>query len=253
MIVALLSLLSASAGEEPLSWSRLWMNLPETTERCGDFDYHPGGGMRAFYCHMLSQISYTGLQERTPHPIFLSGPHTPRALKLDDPRSFGHYNPEFVKWLGENLVPGADDLALREQTQGLYSQYVSPLARTHYLTYTKLNASENADCTAKEKARYARFMQTGEGVAWGAYYERWFYYLDDRFCKKADDPNATYSMDFGEGVSGNVVKTTVGFWLRRSMDGTDDEFYTALIRLLETYDSAWLSAASLSAASQRPR
>ncbi len=244
MIVSLLALLSASAGEEPLSWEGVWLNLPETTERCGDFDYHPGGGMRAFYCHMLSQLSYAGLQERSPHAVFLSGPHTSQALTLDDPRAFGHYNPAFVQWLGENLIPAADDPALRERTQGLYDQYISPLARTHYLTWRKLNAPQNADCTAKERARYERFMQTGEGVTWGAYYERWFYYLDDKFCRKADDPNHAFSHDFGEGVSGNVVKTTVGFWLRRSIDGTDDEFYAALIRLLETYDAAWLSAQS---------
>jgi hypothetical protein len=244
MIPVLLALLSARAAEEPLSWRQLWLKLPETVNACGTFDYHPRGGMRVFYCHLLSQLSYASLQQRSPHAIFLSGPHTPAALKLDDPRSFGHYNPEFVRWLGEEVVPAAADPAFRERTQGIYDAYVAPLARVHYLTWRKLNAPASAACTQREKARYVRYMESGEGAGWGAYYERWFFYMNPQFCDKADDQEWFYDNGFDGGVSGNVVKTTVGFWLRRSLDGTDDEFHAALIRLLETYDADWLSVQS---------
>jgi len=244
MLSALLVLLSAQASDALPSWQSVWVNLSETENRCGTFDYHPDGGMRVFYCHMLSQLSYVQLLELSPYTIFLSGPHTISGLKLDDPRSFGHYNPEFVGWLGENLVPAAADPAFRERTQGLYNRYVAPLARIHYQTYAKLHTPQNAACTTREKERYAQNIQTGAGAERGSYYERWFFYMNPAFCEHADDSEWFYDNGFDGGVSGNVVKTTVGFWLRRSMDGTDDEFYAALISLLETYDSTWLSKQS---------
>ncbi len=239
MLAALMILLSPAAADSSV-WKDVWINLAQTENRCGTFDYHPNGGMRIFYCHMLSQVSYAAFVESAPNPIFLSGPHSSAALDLDNPTTFGHYNPAFVSWLGEHLVPAVADPAFRAQTQGLYDTYVAPLARIHHQTYTKLHDPKNAACTARERTLYERFIQDGEARG---YYERWFFYMNPSFCERADDSNWFFGNGFDGGVSGNVAKTTVGFWLRRSIDGTDAAFHAALIGLLETYDAGWLSTA----------
>jgi hypothetical protein len=65
--------------------------------------------------------------------------------------------------------------------------------------------------------------------------------MNPRFC--APRVSEDTRLD-GGGTDGNVVKTVVGFWLRRTIDGTADEFHANLARQLEPYDSAWLSANS---------
>jgi hypothetical protein len=38
------------------------------------------------------------------------------------------------------------------------------------------------------------------------------------------------------------VNVAHGFWVRRTIDGTADEFHTLLTALLTTHDSKWLKA-----------
>ena len=74
------------------------------------------------------------------------------------------------------------------------------------------------------------------------YYERWFYFMNPAFCNKGQ-PNDRHLMSngFDGGVNGNVTKTVVGFWLRRSMDGTFDAFAAGLKKGLEAYDPELLA------------
>ena len=46
---------------------------------------------------------------------------------------------------------------------------------------------------------------------------------------------------FDGGWNGNAVKTAVAFCIRRSVDGTADEFYAGLVSLLKLYDAAALN------------
>ena len=42
------------------------------------------------------------------------------------------------------------------------------------------------------------------------------------------------------GYNGNVVKTAVGFWMRREMDDTKAIFAKGLTKLLQQYDATWM-------------
>jgi hypothetical protein len=56
-----------------------------------------------------------------------------------------------------------------------------------------------------------------------------------------DDDFAFYSKNgLDGGVDGNVVKTVVGFWMRRAMDGTIGTFADGLHEVIAAYEPALL-------------
>ncbi len=221
-------------------WRAAWLGLDATSNTCeGVFDYHPEGGMLIWYCHALSLVGWDQVLAEAPRPVFLSGPHTDGSLDTGSAASFGHYNPEFVKWAGRALIPGADDPAFRERTQGVYDGYARRIARIYWMAYAKLAATPS--CLERELAAYLGAMKAGEG----GYYERWFFFMNEAFCDR-DPAHDDWFFDngFDGGVPGNVVKGAVGFWLRRRIDGTDALFADALRRLLGAYDASWLARRS---------
>lgn len=205
----------------------LWARLDQTTNACpGTYDYHPGGGMRIFACHLFSVVSPGALMRVAGVPAFLSGPHGPDALDLGNPAEFGHYNPEFVRWLARNGVPTAP--AHKVAFQPAYDRYVAPLARVHHVVKAKLD--RDATCREREVQAYQEVLADGGDEF---YYERWYEFLDDGFCDGR-------VLGGGEDWDGNVVKSVTGFWLRRTIDGTAGEFDAALLHLLAEYDAEWL-------------
>ena len=211
----------------------VWTHLHRTQNTCPDvFDYHPNGGMRIFACHLRSLISLEAVQRASGLDVFVAGPHSNAQLTLDSPDSFGHYNPAFVRWMADNLIPASRDSALRETTQAHFDQYVRPLARIFLATYRKLQ--REPDCFRRERERYVNAMQRGQ-LSY-EFRERYFFFMNDEFCARPDDEDYFFKHGFDGGYSGNVTKTCVGFWIRRSLDGTDEEFYRGLTRLLTTYD-----------------
>ena len=221
-----------------------WMKLSDSSNQCEDvFDYFPNGGMRIFWCHASGLVTNAEIALSAGMPIWVSGPHSAEQLDLNNPGDFGHYNPQFVKWMGDHLIPGETDAAFRARTQDTYDRAVAPLARIAWLTHLKLVAY-NGCALAEERGYQAAIAAARDGGA-GVDYERWFFFMNPGFCDHANDPDLLFNQGFDGGVDGNVVKTTVGFWLRRRMDGTEDEFVAGLTRLLKTYDAAWLAKAKL--------
>lgn len=228
--------------------AKLWRGLTYTKNQCpGTYDYFPGGGMRIFACHAASHVDYTGLVAAFGASPFLRGPHTPAQLDLANAGSFGHYNPTFVKWLGTTFLPAVTDPAFRAATQSIYDANVRPLARTYEVVYRKLHAPQNAECTRLEQLYYGFAINDahnfGKPEATAGYVERWFGYLADAYCAKSSRDQGHLDWDgLPPGFDGNVVKTTVGFWLRRRMDGTAEVWHEQLLKLLRAYDRDWLAS-----------
>lgn len=221
----------ASGGEPFLAADVLKSWSPTTT--CRDFDYYPHGGIRNFWCHHPKRITLAAVRAAAGVDVFLSGPHKGDDLALGD-SDFGHYNPAFVKWLVEKVAPNGRDSAGREATQSAYDEKLEPLAEVFWHTLQKAKA--DPQCFEKEKKAYADFIAK-KTVAAG-YYERWFYFMNPYFCSRPWRANDSFFFDngFDAGVSGNVTKTVVGFWLRRSIDGTMDTFADGLKKLVTAYD-----------------
>ncbi len=205
---------------------------------CSSYDYHPHGGLQSFWCHKPARATMEAIGTLAGVDIFKSGPHSKTDLGLDSRTEFGHYNPDFVKWLVDKVPPSARDSAVQKATQPHYDKHLKPLAEIFWVTLQK--AKSEPECFEREKKAYADLIAKKKLPA--AYYERWFYWMNPKFCARAKTglgPNQGFDYfsnnGFDGGVDGNVTKTVIGFWLRRSMDGTMDSFAEGLKKLVTSY------------------
>lgn len=206
-----------------------WLNLPTSGNGCGDelgFDYGLDGGMRNFYCRALSIFPWWRLTSVAPAP-FVSGPHREHRLVLDAKQSFGHYNPEFVRWASKALVPAAGDAALRKKTQPIYDAQVRTLARLYFQVWRV--ASKDPKWLSAERTRYRDAIARGGGD--------W----NDADVELYETMLGTSGSDWG-GNDPNLVRSATLWWLRRSIDETAPLWLEGLERLLSTYDAKWLGA-----------
>lgn len=206
---------------------------------CQSFDYHPNGGLQNLWCHRPARLTLEAIAKNAAVDIFKSGPHSKTDLVTDSRYEFGHYNPEFVKWLVEKVPPSPRDSATQKLTQPAYDKHLKPLAEIFWKTLQKAKAEP--DCFNHEKTAYADLIAKKKLPE--SYYERWFYFMNPKYCAKAktglgpmDGFDYFSKNGFDGGVDGNVTKTVVGFWLRRSMDGTMDPFAEGLTKLITSYD-----------------
>jgi hypothetical protein len=132
--------------------------LPGSESGCTDHDYFPHGGLRNFYCHVKKQLTATAIAKLARLKVFVKGPHD-KDLDLTNAKSFGHYNPKFVRWLGA-AIPGARSKAVRKVMQPLYNSTLKELARIFYVTGRKLRAHKRF--LTKAKKRYLKRVAGGE-------------------------------------------------------------------------------------------
>jgi hypothetical protein len=208
--------------------------------RCETFDYFPDGGIQSFWCHRPESLTLAAVRALSGVEVFVSGPHTSGSLNLHAANDFGHYNPAFVRWLVDKASPGPRGSATQRLTQESYDTNMRPLAEAMWRTLRK--AKGDPKCFERERALYARAMARKALPA--GYYERWYDFMSARFCSHGagsyDDP-LTLMGPIGN-VEGNVAKSAVGFWLRRSIDGTFDTFAEGLKKLIETYEPSLLTS-----------
>ena len=150
----------------------MWTALDQTTNSCDEFDYFPRGGARIFACHMFSLVSYERIVAVAGRAPFRAGPHG-SGLNLHATNDFGHYDPEFVRFVAQHAVPARHDSAFRAATQAHYDAYVGPLARIFYATHQKL--VNNPACFAAERDEYAAAIARGDTQD---YVEPWFFFMN---------------------------------------------------------------------------
>lgn len=168
--------------------------------------------------------------------VYTDGPHTNKALVLDSRYSFGRYNPEFVVRLRNVLIPGKNDRAFRAATQGVYDTSIRPLARVFFVTYRKL--MNNPEFLVQEKRHYTNAIRNRTLDAY--HYEKYYSFLNCEYPLEGKNRTDFEGPGYDGICDGNVVKTCVAFWIRRSLDGTAGEFYTGLEKLLAVYDGDFL-------------
>jgi hypothetical protein len=194
----------------------------------------------------VQYATFATLERWSGKRIFDSGPHSagPNFASY----RFGYYNPDFVRWAADNLVPGGSDEALRRATQATYDRHLRDIARSYYVAYHQVAASQG-DFDAQQShsggaveriaAEYMRQIREagpdstevgfGTGPGW---YVQWA--LDSI-------PTARNWLSKLEGFDYSyILPVARGFWLRRRLDGTDDEFYAGLLKLLRAYDAGFL-------------
>ena len=181
----------------------------------------PNRGLRGLYGHLRKEVSYKSLEKLSGMKIFVKGPHTEGKLNLES-EGFGHYNPNFPKWLRQHAIPGRKGKAMAILLQPVYDHSFRQLARTYFLAHQHVHSNPKQFEVTKRayKMRIKNRNSPGE-------------FLQEAFRVFAN------KMD-NSGYDWYEANTAPGFWVRRSIDGTDNEFHKTLEILLKTHDADFL-------------
>ena len=209
---------------------KAWMDIYKASfapDRPGcTFDYGPKG-MRNLYCYLVSNFPYQKLIALSGLEPFVKGPHTATELDLDNTTEFGHYNPKFVVWMKDHLIPADRDDKFKWATEPIYARYLQKTARAYYLAYEIVFS--DPELLKREKKRYLENVKARKAccLGFGHYYES---FPKDYFGLYLDD----------DYYVGNILDCAFAFWVRRSIDGTSREFRLGLEKLLTVYDRDFL-------------
>jgi len=146
---------------------------------------------------------------------------------LSENGSFDHYNPEFIRWAVENAIPDS-----KFSIGGITAQYVyRHYSRFfHLLTESYLYLQKSGTYAAQAEYYITEVEKNGEdglGVLFGRYH----YALSD------------YELPSGSSIpSPFEAHMAFGFWLRRNLDGSHDEIYAGLSKIMKRFDKKWFKS-----------
>lgn len=192
-------------------------------------------GIRDLARHLAPIVDLAKIQSLTELPVFLGGPHTDGPdLNAAD---FGRYNPQFVRWAKDNLIPAARDPVFRDKSQAVYDRYLEEMTRMYWRVGTDFAKDEAL--LRRLAAQYGAVIDAWKGQDARAGTSARFEHLH----------RATYSYAeaAGQGEPWMTANATyhasvaMGFWMRRELDGSRAEFMTMIEALLETYDHEFLA------------
>ena len=143
---------------------------------------------------------------------------------LTDPASFDRYNPEFIQWVVDNAIPDSDFTIGGVTAQYVYDHY-SRFFRLFVESYLYLQKGGSYD----DEANYyitevEKNGEDGLDVLFGRYH----YALSD------------YEIPTESVIPSPLeAHMAFGFWLRRNLDGTHDEIYSGLSKIMDRFDRRW--------------
>lgn len=196
-----------------------WDNIVSETKL--DYDkissWLPESGIRWRFEIAKSVLSLQTLEGITGETVFVSGPHTTEMNY--NANEFGHYNPAFVSRLHEMLKPFAQRQNFVSRCQEFYDKHFKNYLRVFYMSY-KAGYNNQEIVTGYQNAIASNNSPS--------------FYLQESFRGFAEEIEKQ-GYDVYEGF------TCPGFWVRRTIDGTGDEFYDLLVLTLQTFDSEFLN------------
>mgnify|MGYP001341271986 CR=1 FL=1 len=219
------------AGDKPpKEIVALWRALPQLARDTPQKAYQdlgtwlPNRGLRGLYAKAQFAMNLAQLQKLSGHRIFGVGPHQNGKLNLKSANEFGHYNPAFIKWVTANGIPGGKNPKLRMELQPVYDKHLRRTARGFFVAHQNLMSQPAR--LKRVQARYLDLLDAEKDA--GDFLQESFRPDTDRLEKAGHD---WYE-----------VNVAHGFWVRRNIDGTADEFHALLTTLLRTHDADWLKA-----------
>lgn len=216
-------------------------------------------GFRYLYCLLRNVMTLNKVASISGVSVFLGGGPHQDDLNWSEPYSFGYYNPEFLKWVDRFLIPeGRNDSRFNQLTQAVYETYIKSLARALYHSHEILFA--NTQEFEKFKTRYEI-----AGIKYRERLER-KEVNESRFdnnvnLRSIEDIKADYLKRLGERIDPEngdflqesyrwladylateknddwyLANTAGGFWVRRSIDGTESQVFGLLRKLMKTFE-----------------
>ena len=230
MLLFFFPLLAETAGKSPREVVALWRALPKLAKDTPDAAYRalhtwlPDRGLRGLYAKAQFALNLAQLQQLSGQKKIGSGPHQNGKLNLKSANDFGHYNPAFIKWITANGIPGQKNRKLRKELQPVYDKYLRRIARGFFVAHQNLKAQPRR--LQQVQAQYLELLDAQKDAG--------------EFLQESFRPDTDHLEKAGHDWY--EVNVAHGFWVRRTIDGTADEFHTLLTALLTTHDSKWLKA-----------
>jgi hypothetical protein len=173
-------------------------------------------GVRIRYMRAKPELGLFVVESIVGKKAFVKGPHT-RGVNCSSDSSFGHYDPAFINRLQEVLKLTFNSKVFVDRFQPFYDQELKQYLRTYYLSYQT--------GTTSEAIREGYLIQLDSSTR----DENPSWYLQESFRTHANEMEA-------KGYDWYESNTCAGFWVRRSIDGTADEFYGLLKLAMELFD-----------------
>lgn len=136
--------------------------------------------------------------------------------------AFGYYNPDIIIWGYTYLIPDPENQIYGETFQEVYDVLFCRFFRLMTESYVSLN---DQNIYEAEQEEYYRIIIVKEHEA--------IDYLNHRFGEFLPQYKVY------RGTSPWTVGMSYGFWLRRGIDGTHEEFWTGLKKVMVLYDEEW--------------
>ncbi|KGE87758.1 MAG: N-acetylmuramoyl-L-alanine amidase [Phaeodactylibacter xiamenensis] len=192
-------------------------NTPQNFNTTGTI--FPEIGVRGRYGILKTLINPAALETLIGEPVYLSGPHNGADINFNAEDAFGYYNPAFLTKLTDYLNMAAQNQALQRQLQPLYNQEFRQVMRTFYQMHQFGTSQQQLQRPFLELLRSVTKERKSIAV------NRFFL---DNFRNLPGDGDSLEKM------------MAARFWFRRSIDGTDEEFYNLMLLTLQTFDPDFL-------------
>ena len=197
-------------------------------------------GLRRLYCTVSPQLPYALVENLLGEPVFLNGPHQDGQLNLAHASQFGHYNPKFLIKFSNALKSLLDNDTFVARTRLFHNRMLKDIIDPYLASYSyielhradawlinaldvKLGKAEPAYGSWQDSVdQYELRTETNQPLPYGWAQER----LRDATVALATPQcnDCFYN-----------INTAMAFWLRRSIDGTDDQFLALAEMLQQAY------------------
>ena len=206
-----------------------WSNLKATAQldRESIRSWLPDRGIRGRYQIVKQVIAKATIENLVGEKVFLNGPHE-NSINFNSAKEFGRYNPDFLTKLRELLADTFANETFVVNAQGLYDSQLKRYLRTYYLSYD-VAANNKLVMDGYLSAIESETASSTEGFGSNAP----SVFLQESFRDFAESSEK-------DGYDVYEAFTCPGFWVRRSIGGTADEFYDLLKLTLQTFDKQFL-------------
>lgn len=161
-------------------------------------------GLRANYGMARNYAQLNMVEQAFGQRVFLSGPHR-GDMNWESPRSFGHYNPTFLNSLHQTLEQIFANGFYKEMAETVYDEYLGKMLLVYGEAYDYLD--NNPELKQQLISEYTQYLEDPNYQLPSGFYDHSY-----DFAKQNPEFN-----DYD-------AFTAPYFWIRRMIDGTDDEF-----------------------------
>jgi hypothetical protein len=192
-------------------WDKLRKEADYTSGNCAT--YIPEYGIRGRYIAAKRHLSLGMLERLTREPVFASGPHSGGEFNCSSQSDFGHYNPAFLEKLTVMIEKLLQNEEIVRQLRPLYEKEFRQYLRIYMEAYKPFAGNQEL---ARE---YVRMVRAGNASAYGTPRAQ-------EFAKEMER----------KGLFWYDAYVVAHFWIRRTADGTHEQFYRMLVLVMKTFE-----------------